>query len=994
LLVLDNLREPAVLALAILPDCVPEDLQCRLLFTTRRHDLGRFAGIEVTVLPENAALRLLLRHPSRRAALEPSHPDHEHALAITRMLGRLPLALELAGAYLGKFSGEVTLEGYREGLKGDGALSTLDADAAELTEADLRRIHDLAVAATIGEQWEALGDESARLLLRVACLFQESATVPIARLGLLAGLADEARPGRLSPLLRAAKRLADACLVERLEGDQLWLHPLIREFTIGQMSPHDTEEFRRQSLERAASAFEHFPTLEALDVRRGVDALQEDLIAVLELCRPPAAELGTRVQALVRLLQREAHHLRSGVPKSPRTRFAQQVRNRAFLLGIDALQSSAEDRLTMLGQPHFRLLWVASRESPSLVRTLAAHERRVNAVATTPDGRRAISGADDGTLILWDLATGQRRYTVVAHASRVLAVSTIPGASQAISCSADGTLRLSELESGHAIRVMREPGRPVYSVVVTPDGRMALSASDKGTLKLWDIADGQLLRTFAGNEQIVRALAVAPNGRQVLSGSDDGMLRLWDLETGRPALAITGPKVSVNSVAITPDGRHAVSASRDRTLRLWDLATGQLVRSFTGHEDGVAAVAVTPNGRQVLSASHDRTLRLWDIATGRLIHTFAGHEGVVSAVVVAPDSRHVVSASHDRTVRLWDLSTVQPGFAVTGHEGRVNAVATTCDGRYAISGSEDRTLKLWDLATGQPALTISGHRAPVSAVAITRDGRRALSGCDDGTLKLWNLRTGGLVRAIPGHHWVNALGITPDGPRATPDSRRSARGPSGPAMAVPPLTFPGLGGWARVAVALTPCGHYAVSGWRDGTLKLWNLANGQPDLTYIGHKAPVSAVVVTPNGRYIVSGSSDRTLKLWDLAAGSMRRSFTGHEAAVTALALVPYRHLALSGSQDGTLKIWDLATGKLFLTLSGHHSGVTALAVTPNGLHALSISEDRTLRLWDLEKRTCCAIAPLESAPLAIALAPDGKTVVIGDGVGNVHCFQIHVVD
>ena len=88
------------------------------------------------------------------------------------MLGRLPLALELAGAYLGKFSRDVSLADYREGLKSDGALATLDADAAELTEADLRRVHAPAVAATIGEQWNALRDDSARLLLRVAACFR------------------------------------------------------------------------------------------------------------------------------------------------------------------------------------------------------------------------------------------------------------------------------------------------------------------------------------------------------------------------------------------------------------------------------------------------------------------------------------------------------------------------------------------------------------------------------------------------------------------------------------------------------------------------------------------------------------------------------------------------------------------------------------------------------------------------------------------------------
>ena len=193
---LDNLPDPAALrGLRCYRTASPEDLRCRVLFTTRRHDLGRFAGIEVTVLPEEPALRLLLRHPSRLAGLDPSHPDHEHARAIARMLGRLPLALELAGAYLGKFSGDVSLAGYREGLRSDGCLATLDADAAELTEADLRRVHDPAVAATISEQWASLRDESARLLLRVASLFPESSAVPIARLGLLAGLADEATAG-------------------------------------------------------------------------------------------------------------------------------------------------------------------------------------------------------------------------------------------------------------------------------------------------------------------------------------------------------------------------------------------------------------------------------------------------------------------------------------------------------------------------------------------------------------------------------------------------------------------------------------------------------------------------------------------------------------------------------------------------------------------------------------------------------------------------------
>jgi WD40 repeat protein len=101
-------------------------------------------------------------------------------------------------------------------------------------------------------------------------------------------------------------------------------------------------------------------------------------------------------------------------------------------------------------------------------------------------------------------------------------------------------------------------------------------------------------------------------------------------------------------------------------------------------------------------------------------------------------------------------------------------------------------------------------------------------------------------------------------------------------------------------------------------------------------------------------------------------------------------RH-ALSGSADRTLRLWDLSTGQLVHTFTELTGPVSTIAIFPDGRHALSGSDDRTLRLWNIEQRVCRAIVPLESSPLAIALAPDGQTVVVGDRVGNVYHFHIH---
>jgi WD40 repeat protein len=693
LLVLDNLSEPAALAVALPPGCTPEDLRCRLLFTTRRHDLGRFVGIEVTVLPEEPALQLLLSHPSRRAAFRASHPDHDHARAIARMLGRLPLALELAGAYLGKYSRDVSLEGYREALKSDGVLATLDADAAELTEADLRRMHDRAVAATICEQWVSLRDESARLLLRVASLFSESIAVPLPRLGLLTGLGDDARPGRRSPLRRAAQRLEDACLVERLESDQLRVHPLIREFAAAQTPPEHAQDFRRESLTRAASALERFQTLEAIDAQRGVDSLQEDLIAFHDLCPTSASDVAARIQSILRLMQREAHNLRVREASNALAFFAQQVRNRAVLLNITPIHSSADERLAALSEPHFALKWTTSRDSPDLVRTLAGHSHWVSAVAVTLSGRHALSGSEDRTLKLWDLQTGQLLRTIAGHEGGVKAVS------------------------------------------ISPDGVRALSGAGDGTLKLWDLESGRLLRTLVGHEDVVTTLTLSADWRRVLSGSRDRTLRLWHLQTGETLRVFVGHTDGVTTASMTRDACQAVSGSRDHTLRLWDLRTGQILQTLTDHEGMICTVAVSPDGRRALSGSESHNLKLWDLRSGQLLRTFAGHEDGVSAISVTPDWRQALSGSHDRTLRLWDLQSGQHVRSFAGHDSGVGAVVITADGRRALSG-DDRTVKFWDLVAGQSSPISAGHEGRVNAVAMNFDAGVALSGSRDRTLKL------------------------------------------------------------------------------------------------------------------------------------------------------------------------------------------------------------------------------------------------------------------
>ena len=348
LLVFDNLGDPAQLTLPVGSEPSPLTLGCRILFTTRQRDLGRFHPVEVSVLPEEPALQLLLRHESRHPVRDDlGHPERREAQAICRLLGWLPLALELASAFLAEWP-DMPLADYRKRLEKKGCLSTLDSEARNLAGVNFQPIHAAAVAVTLQTQWETLrpdGDEAARLVFRTAGQFTEAAPIPTATLGLFAGVPDVGEPGDPSPLRRALKRLHSVRLVEGLLERHVRLHPLVREFSAALTPPEETASFRHGCACRVARAFEDFTRLEGTVRADGADSLNQILTTALTFASEADAEVRGRLRKLLRLFQRECHHLRGWDWACRPAAFAQQVLFRARTLGFEPLAAQAEGRL-------------------------------------------------------------------------------------------------------------------------------------------------------------------------------------------------------------------------------------------------------------------------------------------------------------------------------------------------------------------------------------------------------------------------------------------------------------------------------------------------------------------------------------------------------------------------------------------------------------------------------------------------------------------------
>lgn len=279
LLVLDNVQDPALLRVPVTPELTPDHLPCRMIFTTRRRDLGdAFTPVELSVLPEAPGLRLLLRHPTRQPALDHSHPDHAAAVQIYNVLGGLPLALEIAGAHLGRLA-DRPIAAYRDDLLKRGALAVVDDPHGKVRQTDLGTRHAAAVEATPAEQWATLQSEDARLLLRVAGQFAEAEAIPAPRLGLLAAISDRDGGFFGAPLALALDELHDASLVEKLAGDAIRLHPLVRDFAARRTSPAEIDAFRSACAANLLAAYRDFAALEDHCARRHPDEVDDDISA-------------------------------------------------------------------------------------------------------------------------------------------------------------------------------------------------------------------------------------------------------------------------------------------------------------------------------------------------------------------------------------------------------------------------------------------------------------------------------------------------------------------------------------------------------------------------------------------------------------------------------------------------------------------------------------------------------------------------------------------
>lgn len=141
---------------------------------------------------------------------------------------------------------------------------------------------------------------------------------------------------------------------------------------------------------------------------------------------------------------------------------------------------------------------------------------------------RLVTASDDFTMFLWEpLKSNKPVCRMTGHQKLVNHVAFSPDGRHVVSSSFDNLVKIWDGLKGTFIGTLRGHVAPVYQTAWSSDNRLLVSCSKDTTLKVWDIRTRKLKVDLPGHADEVYAVDWSVDGKRVASGGKDKMVRLW-----------------------------------------------------------------------------------------------------------------------------------------------------------------------------------------------------------------------------------------------------------------------------------------------------------------------------------------------------------------------------------------------------------------------------------------------------------------------------------
>ena len=283
---------------------------------------------------------------------------------------------------------------------------------------------------------------------------------------------------------------------------------------------------------------------------------------------------------------------------------------------------------------------------PHLV--ITADDTGIWRLAYLPDGRRIVTGSDDGIVKVWNLENGSQEGTSMEHESYICDLAVTRDGTNIISSYHGGVIKVWGVESHEIVEEWSHPEN-YPRIAVSPDA--GLIAVGDETVAIYTMEGRQVNNSIEVGGAIL-SMCFSPDGKKLACGTCDD-IRAYDVDSGTLILGpLEGHEEYIFDVPWSRDSSRLFSGSDD--IRCWNSSTGVPIgHPWTGHKDIILSLSLSPDGSILASASRDRTVRFWDVTTGSPIGQPLQHDAQVSSVRFSPSGGSVASAGCSGKIYLW-----------------------------------------------------------------------------------------------------------------------------------------------------------------------------------------------------------------------------------------------------------------------------------------------------------------------------------------------------
>lgn len=191
-----------------------------------------------------------------------------------------------------------------------------------------------------------------------------------------------------------------------------------------------------------------------------------------------------------------------------------------------------------------------------------------------------------------------------------------------------------------------------------------------------------------------------------------------------------------------------------------------------------------------------------------------------------------------------------------------------------------------------------------------------------------------------------------------------------------------------------------ATGGRDKKITIWNISNSAqeakdlvvPKFTLTGHNHFVSDLTLNSSNEILLSGSWDGSMRLWNLANGQCKQTFFGVNKEITACGISFDNRVVYSSGMDNITTIWNTQGQIKATTTENQHTDVITrmrVAPIPDQPYYLTVSWDGLAKVWN-KFCVCQASFNAHEGPIyALDINKNGQYFVTGGKDGKVKVWK-----